>query len=227
MKSSTRAFTLIELLTVIAVVSILAAILIPTIGNVRRKAQSTKALSNIRQVGAAALLYANEHQGKIPGLGNDDTTNGMGVVGALFPYLGSRTKEGFPKWSELTQTYLAISDPRMPEELLRDGWKWLGFNGLFADYPATSGGQRPDKDEKRLLNFEKPSQVIYVASGNGNLKVAQAGNPAQLPVPKSPRQGFYFCHDGAVPVAFLDGHVEMLTFPIDPSWLDPDYQSED
>jgi len=228
MKINTRAFTLIELLTVIAVIAILAAILIPTVSKVRLKAQTTEAVSNLRQVGAAALLYANEHQGKVPGLGNDTTTNGMGAAGALFPYLKSRTMDGFPTWAELQRTYFSIRDPRMPEGILRDGWNWLGFNGLFADYPqAPSGGEKPDKDERRLLNFQKPNQVIYAASGNGNLKVEQASNPAQLPVPESPRQGFYFCHDGAVPVAFLDGHVEMLAFPIDPTWLDPDYQTQD
>jgi prepilin-type N-terminal cleavage/methylation domain-containing protein/prepilin-type processing-associated H-X9-DG protein len=228
MKTKPQAFTLIELLTVIAVIGVLAAILIPAVSKVRHRAQTTEAISNLRQIGAAALLYANDHQGKVPGLGNDTTTNGMGAAGALFPYLESRTMDGFPTWEELKRTYLAIRDPRMPDEILRDGWNWLGFNGLFADYPqAVSGGPQPDKDERRLLNFEKPNQVIYAASGNGNLKVDQASNPAQLPVPKSPRQGFYFCHDGAVPVAFLDGHVEMLGFPINPAFLDPNYKAQD
>jgi prepilin-type N-terminal cleavage/methylation domain-containing protein/prepilin-type processing-associated H-X9-DG protein len=228
MKPKTSAFTLIELLTVIAVIAILAAILIPAVSKVRDRAQATKAVSNIRQIGAAALLYANEHQGKVPGLGNDTTTNGMGVAGALFPYLESRTINGFPTWPELTRTYLAMSDPRVPEGILNGGWNWMGFNGLFADYPvAPSGGQKPNKDERRLLNFERPNRVIYAASGNGNLKVTHASNPAQLPIPEVPREGFYFCHDGAAPVVFLDGHAEMLAFPIDPTMLNPDYEAQD
>jgi prepilin-type processing-associated H-X9-DG protein len=74
------------------------------------------------------------------------------------------------------------------------------------------------------LDFEQPNRVIYAASGNDNLKVTHAISPAQLPIPDAPREGFYFCHDGSVPVAFLDGHAEMLPFPIDPTMLNPDYE---
>lgn len=225
MKSKSSAFTLIELLTVIAVIGILAAILIPAVSKVRERAQATEAISNVRQIAAAALLYSNENKGQIPGLGNDSTTNGMGAAGALFPYLESRTMEGWPTWPELTRTFLSIRDPRVPIELCNGGWNWIGYNGLFADYPAAGpDGLKPNKNEKRLINFDNPSRVIYAGSGSGNFKVDQAGNPAQLPIPEAPRQGFYFCHDGAVPVAFLDGHAEMLTFPIDPTMLNPDYE---
>lgn len=70
MKSSTNgprrsaaAFTLIELLTVIAIIGILAAILIPTVGAVREKAKSAKCVSNLRQWGTAVISYANDSRG--------------------------------------------------------------------------------------------------------------------------------------------------------------------
>ena len=227
MKPKTSAFTLIELLTVIAVIAVLAAILIPAVSKVRHRAQATKAVSNIRQIGAAALLYANEHKGKVPGRGNDSTTNGMGLAGALFPYLESRAMDGWPSWGELTRTYHDIRDPRLPDEILKNGWSWFGSNGIFSDYPvAGSDGQKPNKNERRLLNFEQPNRVIYAASGNDNLKVAHASNPAQLTIPEAPREGFYFCHDGAAPMVFLDGHAELVAFPVDPTWLNPDYQEQ-
>lgn len=226
MKSKRSAFTLIELLTVIGVIGVLAAILIPAISKVREKANAAEAVNNIRQIGAAALLYANEHEGKIPGRGNDDTTNGMGLAGALYPYLESRSVDGFPSWPVLIETYYSIRDPMVPEAIFQDDWNWFGSNGLFADYPqAGSDGRKPDKDERRILNFDRPSQVIYAASGHQNLRVEHADNPAQLPLPEEPRAGFYFAHDGAVPVVFLDGHAEMLTFPIDPTWLNPEYET--
>jgi prepilin-type N-terminal cleavage/methylation domain-containing protein len=224
LNSKLKAFTLIELLTVIAVIAILASILIPSVISVRERAQASKAISNIRQIGNAALLYSNENKGKVPGRGNDSTTNGMGVAGALYPYLEARVSDGFPSWPQLKQTYTAIRDPRLPDELLDGGWKWVGYNGLFADYPQPGpNGSRPNKVEERLLRFDNPSKVIYAATGHENLKVAQASNPAQVPLPASPREGFYFCHDEAVPAVFLDGHAEMLTFPIDPTMLNPDY----
>jgi prepilin-type N-terminal cleavage/methylation domain-containing protein len=59
-------FTLIELLTVIAIIGILAAILIPTVGKVRETARRTVDISNIRQVVQSSLIFANEHDGKMP-----------------------------------------------------------------------------------------------------------------------------------------------------------------
>jgi prepilin-type N-terminal cleavage/methylation domain-containing protein/prepilin-type processing-associated H-X9-DG protein len=225
MKARKSAFTLIELLTVIAVIAILAAILIPAVSKVRERTHAAQAVNNIRQIGAAALLYANEHKGKVPGRGNDDTTNGMGLAGALYPYLESRTQDGWPSWNELKRTYYDIRDPRIPEEILKGGWNWFGSNGLFSDYPvAGPDGTKPNKNERRLINFDNPSRVIYASSGSENLKVQHATDAAQSVIPEGPRVGFYFCHDGAAPMVFLDGHAEMVSFPIDPTWLNPDYQ---
>ncbi len=60
------AFTLIELLTVIAIIGILAAILIPVLGHVREKARTTQCLGNLRQLGLAGLLYAGNNRGMLP-----------------------------------------------------------------------------------------------------------------------------------------------------------------
>lgn len=67
------AFTLIELLTVIAIIGILAAIIIPTVGSVRDSAKASACLSNLRQVGLAAIVYANDNKNVLPdaGTGND------------------------------------------------------------------------------------------------------------------------------------------------------------
>lgn len=53
------AFTLVELLTVIAKIGILAALLIPTVGSVLGSATRTQAASNIRQIALAYVAYAN------------------------------------------------------------------------------------------------------------------------------------------------------------------------
>lgn len=55
-----RGFALIELLVVIAIISLLAAFLLPVFASARGKARQTTCLSNIRQLGAALLLYAQD-----------------------------------------------------------------------------------------------------------------------------------------------------------------------
>ena len=61
-----KAFTLIELLVVIAIIAILAAILFPVFAQAKAAAKKTSCLSNTKQVGLAALMYANDNDDGLP-----------------------------------------------------------------------------------------------------------------------------------------------------------------
>ncbi|RRJ98270.1 prepilin-type N-terminal cleavage/methylation domain-containing protein [Opitutaceae bacterium TAV4] len=65
--TQSAAFTLIELLTVVAIIGILAGIILGTIGNVRKKAHQVRCISNLRQVGIAMLAYVSDNKEKLPG----------------------------------------------------------------------------------------------------------------------------------------------------------------
>ncbi len=61
-----KAFTLIELLVVISIIALLVGILLPALGAARRSAQTSKCLSNVRQIALASQFYANDFNDYLP-----------------------------------------------------------------------------------------------------------------------------------------------------------------
>ena len=64
-----KAFTLIELLVVISIIAVLASMLFSAIGMVRQSAQAIVCQNNERQMTIAALSFANDKDGVLPGIG--------------------------------------------------------------------------------------------------------------------------------------------------------------
>jgi prepilin-type N-terminal cleavage/methylation domain-containing protein/prepilin-type processing-associated H-X9-DG protein len=116
-------FTLVELLLVIAIMSILAAILFPAFDHAREAARRTRCASNLRQLALAHRLYVADH---------DDS----------LPFWGLQGRDGFVTWTETLRPY--YRDPRILDDGLttpreRRQFEWLADYALCAWGPGGEG----------------------------------------------------------------------------------------
>ncbi|MES2463086.1 MAG: DUF1559 domain-containing protein [Armatimonadota bacterium] len=87
-----RAFTLIELLVVIAIIAILAAILFPVFAQAREKARQISCVSNMKQMGSAAMMYTQDYDETYPmQVYNNPGNKNITWREAIMPYVKNGT----------------------------------------------------------------------------------------------------------------------------------------
>ena len=96
-----QAFTLIELLVVIVIISVLASLIFPVFGKVQESGRTAACASNLRQMGAALISFAGDHNQTMPLAGNVFTyvypasgtqPDALGWTEQLEPYAGTDRK---------------------------------------------------------------------------------------------------------------------------------------
>lgn len=222
-----RAFTLIEILVVIAIIGILSAILFPVFSRARENGRKTVCLSNMRQLGMAFQQYAQDSRGKYPLAGNYQAWNpgfahwvtgvpgGAGADGNLaalqeangdFPYVDGKkavveTGALFP-YVKSTAVYICPSN--------RDGKvKGLSYSmncavsGLNTSFIRSPGDIILLVDEEYATDgfFWAANTKVYTDNGNSTDKLTTE-------------------HNGGGNFLFADGHVKYFpfeSFPLDSS----------
>src|SRR6267142_959272 len=90
-RRSGTAFTLIELLIVIAIIVILASLLLPVLGRAKESSRAVVCANNLRQFSLAASTYGNDNKGQFPYFRDWlYTRTGDLTSGKLYPYLTSK-----------------------------------------------------------------------------------------------------------------------------------------
>jgi prepilin-type N-terminal cleavage/methylation domain-containing protein/prepilin-type processing-associated H-X9-DG protein len=223
-----KGFTLIELLVVVAIIALLIAILLPSLGKARTQARRTQCVAVIKAWGNAVYTYAQEFDNwfgpKIGGGANTQWNQNPGLYGRqLSVSLGSNKMRNCPadtsNYSDPTATSFQFVRflPRIPN---RTYWKITEFKEVsnklvMADGHFYSGPQYGDQVACITANG---TQTIY--DGLINTSPGGGRTPWNTSVDLDQR------HAGTGSVLFLDGHAEIKPWKeyvaniVDTAWND-------
>jgi prepilin-type N-terminal cleavage/methylation domain-containing protein/prepilin-type processing-associated H-X9-DG protein len=226
-----RAFTIIELLVVVAVIAILAGMLLPALAKSRSKAQGIFCLNNSKQLVLAWTLYADDHRGRLPyNLGGDARSRGVAQrtnlnwVNNILTWeldsdntnLTTITEASLgPYANRVTSIYRCPADNVLSDIQRRAGWqarvRSYSMNAMVGDAGdlSESGYNVNNPDYVQFFSLTaipNPAQVFvfldeHPDSINDGYFVNKAYYTEWLDLPAS-------YHNGAASFSFADGHAE-------------------
>ena len=192
-RTNAWAFTLIEVLVVIGIMAILAALLLPALALARQKGQQTVCINNVRQLTLAVIMYADENNDTLPPAAyNDSNDNEVDWPSLLDSYTGHVAKIHLCPTDRLSKV------------------NSFGLNELaFVDLTDPNPGPLT-----HLASFHKPSRTImqgdigteddFVTPRPDTLKLTAPGSPLNDDEDARPSTR----HLGRCDLGFMDGHEE-------------------
>lgn len=187
------AFTLVELLVALAIISILAALLLPVLGKTRARAQGIVCLANFRQWGLATQLYVTDHDDFLPPDGTPNPSDNATNSGW---YIQLPAQLGLPRYHDMAWRTNAEADPGRsawicPANRRRSNGRNL-FHYCLNQYVSGTG---TDNRPARISSIPRPAVTVWLFDTKN--------------LPAVGYEGFVHTnlHSRGAQMNFLDGHA--------------------
>lgn len=218
-------FTLVELLVVVAIVSMLMALLLPSLGRARQVAKRTQCLSNIRQLQIAEVAYAGDNRDLMIYAG--DSTEQGSWIGPLQHYGATAEARRCP--ADASEYFSRPLEGTNPPRLRTTSY---GINNYVSPTHAPFGRE----PIRRLSQVERPARVVqlgelaeiapYAGSDHFHVQDFYLAIAPQISIALIDNQMALGRHGGEpkswgaqLNFSFLDGHA--MTLPISRVYRDP------
>ena len=207
-----RGFTLVELIMVVGILGVLAALVFPALHSAHERGLDAKCKNNLRELAGAAILYSDEHRGQFPwamrtwsDCWDFKTIHGEYVMGEMWEYTSSKDILACPKCYGKNDNWAGI------------GFTGYNYNSCYAGKVKGDPGKR--QSPSRVQNFPNPSKMaLFGDAGYGDPEQMNKFMRAPRTSKQFDRSGASlrkagtqsFRHLGHSNVSFADGHVESM-----------------
>ncbi|MDF3131101.1 type II secretion system protein [Kiritimatiellaeota bacterium B1221] len=228
-----EAFTLIEMLVVIAIIAVLSSLLLSVIQQTRQKAMDVNCKSNIRESMNGLLAYASEHESGVP------------AVYKVFPPSNGTWRS----WAWVLESQGYMTDYESEKGIIKRrayscplsaGTESQVNNGQELTYGINSSGYSEDGKLSlghsisnipslwpgtgqlnllMMMRIEKPSNFILLGESFSKFYMRNFNREMQAPVIGGENASIWLRHDGHANVGFADGRVGEITAETGPEYL--------
>ncbi|MBL9119059.1 MAG: prepilin-type N-terminal cleavage/methylation domain-containing protein [Phycisphaerae bacterium] len=205
-----RAFTLVELLVVLAIIAVVVALVATAAGRVRASAMRARCITSMRSVGTFVSNHATTHEGRLPRSQHSAVANGeppwilefyASEFGAPIP------PSSDPRWNEFVRARLRCPFDERDRDASKQRYSSYGLNVYFELSPAETGGPV----YRTLSRVRLPGRTVLAGElDEGSLADhlmahfwTQYGTPPEVAPDR---------HGATQGVLFADGHVADVPF---------------